>query len=304
MLDTYLWGQVNRISPEAPVPVVSIEKKDERPGGAANVALNVKLLGATPFLCSVIGNDESGRSFLKMLNAYQIGTEGIFSSNTRVTTVKSRIISRNQQMMRFDSETEADLNSGDEKKLLNIIRNTIMREKPHALIFEDYNKGVLTEPIINEVIGFCRKSKVLCSVDPKKKRFFSYKNVNVFKPNLRELRDALKMDHLETDTNQLDKAVDVLKIQLHQQITLITLSEDGIYYHNGAKGSILAAHMRDIADVSGAGDTVIATATLALAAGMPLEYAASIANIAGGLVCEHVGVIPITREMLIEQWNS
>lgn len=301
MLDVYLRGSVNRISPEAPVPVVTVEERDVRLGGAANVALNLKSLGATPLLCSVTGNDDSSKSIRHLLKRKGISADGIFASDNRITSVKTRVLSRNHQMLRYDSELTMDLNAADQQALIKKVKDIITTEKPAALIFQDYNKGVLTEKVITSIISYCKKQKVLTAVDPKKKNFFSYKKIDLFKPNLREIREALNEEINKIDQPSLESIATRLNQQLSNKITLITLSELGIFFHYKGKSGILAAHKRDISDVSGAGDTVIAMITLCLAAGIPLPEAARLANIAGGLVCEHPGVVPITWEMMGEE---
>lgn len=298
MLDVYLRGSVNRISPEAPVPVVSVEEKDERLGGAANVALNLKSLGAVPIICSVTGHDDAAKSLRRILKSYKIDSGGLLQAPNRITTVKTRVLSRSHQMLRYDSELTTDLNKEEEDWLLKKITDIITREKPAALIFEDYNKGVLTSKLISAVIAVCRKNKVFTAVDPKKKNFFSYKHVDLFKPNLREIREALNKEIPDINLASLNNVSVELMQRLSNKITLITLSELGIFYHAEKHNGILAAHKRDISDVSGAGDTVIAMITLCLAAGMPLADAANLANISGGLVCEHPGVVPVTFSML------
>lgn len=300
MVDAYLHGNVDRISPEAPVPVVAIEKKEERLGGAANVAMNLKELDAAPILCSVIGNDDAGKSLLNILKQNKLSSAGITSSSTRITTVKTRVLSKSHQLIRYDSENTHDLSKEDESKLISTVETIIEKEKPEAVIFEDYNKGVLTESLIQNVISLCIKKKIFTAVDPKKKNFFAYKNVSLFKPNLREIREALHHEVTAVTLASLKSVHHELHKALSHHITLITLSEHGIYFSDGKNSGILAAHKRDIADVSGAGDTVIAVATLALISGINLKDAADIANLAGGLVCEHAGVVPVTKEMLLD----
>jgi rfaE bifunctional protein kinase chain/domain len=213
--------------------------------------------------------------------------------------VKTRVLSKSHQLIRYDSETTQDLNNGEEIKLLSVIESIIESEKPAAVIFEDYNKGVLTEGVIQNVISICTEKKIFTAVDPKKKNFFAFKNVTLFKPNLREIREALHHDVAEITLTSLKAVHHELNKKLKHHITLITLSELGIYYSDGKDSGIMAAHKRDISDVSGAGDTVIAVATLALISGMNLKDAADLANLAGGLVCEYAGVVPITKEMLL-----
>ncbi len=298
MVDTYLYGDVNRISPEAPVPVVTIDHKEERPGGAANVAFNIKKLGAIPLLCSVIGRDEAGKSLTKLLKKQKISTSGLISSDERITTVKTRVISRNHQMIRYDSESAFDLNNESEQQLLKVVNATIIKEKPQALIFEDYNKGVLTSNLIFRIIDICRRKKIFTAADPKYINFFSYKNVTLFKPNLRELRKGLNIGIKGISETALNEMAVSLKKRLPHSQTLVTLSEEGIFYHGKKKSGIIPAHKHDVSDVSGAGDTVIAVATLCLLSGLSLEQSAVLSNLAGGLVCEYAGVVPVTKEML------
>ncbi|MCY7410899.1 MAG: PfkB family carbohydrate kinase [Chitinophagales bacterium] len=301
MVDVYLLGKADRISPEAPVPIVTIEKKEDRPGGAANVALNIKELGAIPILCSVIGNDLAGKNLIRILKKNKIDTSGILSSPKRITTEKTRVLSKNHQLIRYDSEITNDLNEADERNLISKITSLISKEKPVAVIFEDYNKGVLTEKVIHETITLCNSKNIFTAVDPKKKNFFAYKNVSLFKPNLREVREALKDDIEDLSRSNLVSISKSLQKKLLQQITLITLSEHGIFFSTKKGNQIIPAHKRNIADVSGAGDTVIAVATLCLACGIDILESVELANIAGGLVCQHAGVIPITKGMLLAE---
>jgi rfaE bifunctional protein kinase chain/domain len=302
MLDTYWWGHVERISPEAPVPVVALDKKELRIGGAGNVALNLVSLGAKASIFSVTGEDDTGRELDRMLNGSGIDTSYIISSNTRKTTNKTRVISRNQQMMRLDSETVADLIPEMEDALLERLKKYITGEKPGVIIFEDYNKGVLTERVIKETIALCRKYNIITTVDPKRKHFFDYKGVTIFKPNLKEVKEALNLLVDEVSLPILNHIHGLLKEQLQHQISFITLSEKGVFFDDGQQGSgIIPSHIRNIADVSGAGDTVIAVASLLYAATANMNLVAGIANIAGGLVCEEVGTVAIDRNRLLEE---
>jgi rfaE bifunctional protein kinase chain/domain len=304
MVDAYLRGTVNRISPEAPVPVVSIDEREERPGGAANVALNIRELGATPLLCTFIGKDDAAKSLLKILQKQKISTKNILFSAGRNTSVKTRVLSRNHQMLRYDMESTADLTAEEENLMVKNIAALITAEKPQALIFEDYNKGVLTASLITKVIRICHEHEVIVAVDPKKKNFFAYKNADLFKPNLREINEALNHDFTDTGLPAMNMVAKALKKKLPHFNTIITLSEQGVFYHSKKESAIIPAHKRDISDVSGAGDTVIAMATLCLAAGLPLAEAAALANIAGGLVCEQPGVVPVTKKMLLQEFKE
>lgn len=301
MLDTYWWGHVERISPEAPVPVVAIDRREQRIGGAGNVALNVESLGAQVSLLTVLGNDEDGLIFRKALQNKNINDAGIFVSENRVTTNKIRIISRNQQMMRLDTEHVEDISPGEANAFYKIIENYILNDKPGIIIFQDYNKGVLTHDLILRVISLCNKLDVITAVDPKRKNFFSYKEVTVFKPNLKEVKESLHWlsDHI--DASVLSEMHNELFNKLNHRISLITLSEKGIYYKSESNGAVIPSHIRNVADVSGAGDTVIAVAALIYAVTKDQYLMAEIANIAGGLVCEEVGTAIINKHLLIKE---
>jgi len=301
MIDAYLWGKVDRISPEAPVPIVAVYKKENRPGGAANVAINILAMGAQPILCSVIGNDRNGEELLRLMQDMGMETGGMISSDERVTTVKTRVIGNNHQLLRVDEEVLRDLSAKEESDLLEKVSQIIEKHPPSVLIFEDYNKGVLSEKVIREVIALCRKKKVPTAVDPKKKNFMAYRGVTLFKPNLSELKSGLRIDMEKTDAGKLSSVT--RDFQQHQdiEILMVTLSEAGVFYSHNGESAIVPAHIRNISDVSGAGDTVISVASLCLAAGVNSLTMASIANLAGGLVCEKVGVVPIDRVQLEEE---
>jgi D-glycero-beta-D-manno-heptose-7-phosphate kinase len=301
MLDTYWWGHVDRISPEAPVPVVALDHKEYRIGGAGNVALNLSCLGASVSVLSVIGNDDDGKSLTALFQDNGINTSFLIDHPWRTTTSKSRIISRNQQMMRLDSEVTTDLGAEDEQTLLRTIERYIVQEKPKALILEDYNKGVLTETVIRDTISLCKKHGVLTTVDPKRKNFLSYKEVDIFKPNLKEVKDGLNILLDDINEKVLEEIHQLLSRKLGHRISFITLSEKGVYYREQQAGRIIPSHVRSIADVSGAGDTVIAVASLVYAATNDPDLMARVANIAGGLVCEEVGTVAINKEKLLEE---
>ena len=301
MLDTYWWGQVERISPEAPVPIVALNRKEYRIGGAGNVALNLACLGAEVSVLSVIGNDDDGSALSKLFTQNTINTGYLLKNSSRITTSKSRIISRNQQMMRLDSEITTDLSTADEDKLIEKVRQYIANEKPQALILEDYNKGVLTERVIGEVIALCKKHDVLTSVDPKRKNFFSYKGVDIFKPNMKEVKEGLNILVDDVNLELLNSIHAALYDKLSHRISFITLSEKGVFFKNEETHKLVPSHFRNIADVSGAGDTVIAVASLLYAATGDVELMARVANIAGGLVCEEVGTVAINKQRLLEE---
>lgn len=299
MLDTYMWGKVDRISPEAPVPIVAIEKKEQRIGGAGNVALNIRSLGAKATLLTVTGSDEEGQILQKMFKEQDIITTYALQSQSRVTTNKIRIISRNQQMMRMDQEITNPLNTEDENRLYSSIQQYILQEEPEVIILEDYNKGVLTESLIQKTIELCHQHGVLVAVDPKRKHFFAYKKVDIFKPNLKEALEGLNIISGEVNETLLHNIHTALSERLEHQISLITLSEKGVFYHQHNTGAIIPSHLRNIADVSGAGDTVIAVASLVYAVTKEVSLMAEIANIAGGLVCEEVGTAAINKDKLL-----
>ncbi len=301
MLDTYWWGNVERISPEAPVPIVAVSKKEKRIGGAGNVALNLQSLGAKVSVISVLGNDEEGVQLIKLLDKNNIDTSYIIKSNTRITTNKTRIISRNQQMMRLDEELTTDLQADEENMLLPAFEKYIAAEKPDVVIFEDYNKGVLTQKIIEKIIALCKQHNIITTVDPKRKNFFTYTGVDIFKPNLKEVKEGLNIISDAINLGVLKELHLLLSEKLKHHISLITLSEKGIFYQQDMEADIVPTHIRNIADVSGAGDTVIAVASLVYAATRQIGLTAEIANIAGGLVCEEVGTVAIDKEQLLAE---
>ena len=299
MLDTYIYGKVNRISPEAPVPVVSVQKRENRLGGAANVALNIAALGAEPILCSVVGDDEDGATFSERLSTRGITEKGIIRSSNRITTVKNRIISGSQQLIRIDSEVDQPLEGIDKKSLIQHLSK--LMEECDLIIFEDYDKGCLDEEIITKVISQANAEGKITAVDPKKRNFLSYKKCTLFKPNLKELKEGLGISVDPTSVKSLKVAVDLLNKNLNATNELITLSQHGIYYQNDDESGAHLAHLRSISDVSGAGDTVISIAALALDAGMTLSQVAELANLGGGIVCESPAIVPIDLERLKEE---
>ena len=301
MIDSYIWGKVERISPEAPVPVVRVTKKENRLGGAANVALNIQALGACPYICAVIGDDSDGENFLSLLKAQGLSEEGLIKIKTRPTTVKTRIIAHNKQIARVDAETERNLSSSNTVLVLNKIKQIIADHRIDAIIFEDYDKGLITEELIDKTVKLSKEMGIITVVDPKKRNFHAYKGVQLFKPNLKELKEGLKIEVDPLNIEQVEQAVNRLKKQLGAKTVMLTLSEHGVYVSSENGNKHILAHKRTIADVSGAGDTVIATAALCLAAGLNEFKTAEIANLAGGLVCEHVGVVPIDKARLLRE---
>lgn len=300
MIDAYLNGKVTRVSPEAPVPIVNFESREDRLGGAANVALNLKALGAKAILCSTIGVDDNGKRMIKLMKKNALVTQGILNSPERMTTVKTRVIGNNQQLLRIDSEESSDINSSDEDLLIQRISQLINTEDIDAIILEDYNKGILTNKVIRTTVALANEKGIPTTVDPKKKNFFAYENVTLFKPNLKELKEGLDLQitYSKTSTADFESAVNTLMHKLKCKKTFVTLSEHGVFIQEKEDRNYVDAHKRNITDVSGAGDTVISVATLCLTAGCSNMEIAEIANLAGGLVCEHVGVVSVDKEKL------
>lgn len=301
MIDAYYWGRVDRISPEAPVPVVQITHREHRLGGAANVALNIKSLGATPVICSVVGDDDKGTVFHELLKQRGFSAEGMITSADRPTTVKTRIISNGQHMLRVDEEHTHPLTTNEETRFLDRCLQLINASDIDVVIFEDYNKGVLTENVIRAVSAKASQEGIPVCVDPKKDNFFIFNNVTLFKPNFKELAEGLKLDLERGNRTQVLAAIDQLEQRLGNAITLVTLSEHGVVIKAGEHHHFIDAHQREILDVSGAGDTVISVASLCLAQRADAYTIATLANLAGGLVCEKVGVVPIEKDRLFSE---
>ena len=298
MIDAYLFGSVDRVSPEAPVPVVSVTEKDNRLGGAANVALNVKALGAKPILCCVVGEDENADILNGLLKSNGLSTVGVIKDASRPTTVKTRVISHHQQMLRIDEENAEVIGADITQKMWDNIRSILESTKVDVIIFEDYDKGLITPELIDNVVNKALSLNIPVTVDPKKRNFSAYKNVTLFKPNLKEMREGLDISVSPVNESTLNSAFEELQKTLNCDSALITLSELGMYISNGEMQKIVPAHVRNIADVSGAGDTVISVASLCLGSGTDLVFATQMANLAGGLVCEKIGVVPVDGEQL------
>ncbi|MEY2918171.1 MAG: hypothetical protein RIS73_1885 [Bacteroidota bacterium] len=301
MLDTYWWGKVDRISPEAPVPVVAVSKKEQRIGGAGNVALNLQSLGASVSVLSVLGKDDDGEQLTKLFADNHINTKYLVYSKDRITTNKIRIISRNQHMMRLDAEQTTDIGAADEERLLYAFEAFIAAAAPDIVVLEDYNKGVLTTNCITKIISLCRHHNILTAVDPKRKNFFAYNGVDIFKPNLKEVKEGLNLLSDEVNLEVLKDIHLQLEDKLKHKISFITLSEKGVFYNDDKMAAVIPTHIRNVADVSGAGDTVIAVASLVYAATKNVNLMADVANVAGGLVCEEVGTVAIDKEKLLAE---
>ncbi len=301
MVDSYMWGKVDRMSPEAPVPIVSVTKRESRLGGAANVSLNIKALGATPVLFSVIGNDEIGKTFKKLLEKRDLSNEGIFIDPQRITTVKNRIISKGQHIARVDEETSDFIEPEMEITIINAIKKLIKNNSIDVIIFVDYDKGVITKNLFNAINNLAQQKGIPTAVDPKKRNFLNYKNVSLFKPNFKEFIDGIGLPLKKGDLKSLKTAAVKFKQKQNFKLIFITLSELGVFISNGVKEQHFPAEIRYIADVSGAGDTVISVASLAMAAGLQSKIMALMSNLAGGLVCEKLGVVPVDKEQLLKE---
>jgi len=302
MVDAYIWGAVDRICPEAPVPIVTVKQRENRLGGAANVGLNLKALGANPILCSVIGNDQKGVAFKQLVLDAGMSPEGLISDENRIITTKFRIIGNQHQMLRVDEETTEPLDDHQFELLDKRILRLFVENEIHVVIFQDYDKGVITPQLIEKVITEARRRKIPVAVDPKKRNFLDYKKATLFKPNIKEVKEGLGVNFDPHNNEQLEMVVAQLQDKLQTKIVLNTLSELGVFISWEDQGmyesQLIPAHRRNITDVSGAGDTVISVAALCLALDTEPRIMAAIANLAGGLVCEEVGVVPINKEKL------
>lgn len=295
MLDIYYWGDVKRISPEAPVPVVEVENEFFRFGGAANCALNILSLGGIPEPIGVIGYDSFGTIFTSLLSELNISSKGILVDEDRPTTAKTRVIADKQHVVRIDKESKQNLSSDLASQIFNQLEEII--DLLDGIILQDYNKGVLDESLIQQIISLAKRKKILVTVDPKFHNFFAYKNVTVFKPNRKEAEDVLG---LKIKTNDdISQAGKILLNKLNADNLLLTLGSEGIaVFEKGKPEKRMPTKARKVADVSGAGDTVISTLTLALAAGADIIEASYLANYAGGIVCEELGIVPIEADKL------
>lgn len=305
MLDLYLNGKVERISPEAPVPIVAVKDRFMRLGGAANVAQNIKAMGAEAILCSIIGDDSKSVDFMKLLDSHELPKNGIVKSKHRRTTAKYRIIGNNAQMLRVDEEDTDNLSEDEYVALCNKIDEILKTEKIDGIILQDYNKGVLTEQLIKHTISVANEKNIPVGVDPKKNNFLAYKNCTLFKPNLKELKEGISID-FKTDTiDGILVGVTALQDRLQCRFVMNTLSERGVLIQEKRSGTALhwhiPAHLRKIADVSGAGDTVLSVAMLCLVCQQDAYNIAAISNLAGGLVCEEIGAVPVNKERLLTE---
>ncbi len=304
MLDEYLEGKVSRISPEAPVPIVDISSRYCRLGGAANVALNIKALGANPILCSVIGTDDKSAAFEQQLHSLNMSDAGIVSSEDRKMTVKYRVLGNNTQLLRLDDEIRTPLNEHDHGRLMGRISALVQAGSVAGIVFEDYDKGVISPRLINEITALAGRYHIPVTVDPKRNNFSAYHNVDLFKPNWKEMKEGLGLKCDKPDDSSI-AAIKAMMEQQHFSMVMLTLSEDGVMLLYREHDAIYSTHMptrvRKVADVSGAGDTMIAVATLALVAGTNPRLMVALANIAGGLVCEQVGVVAVNKQLFLAE---
>jgi rfaE bifunctional protein kinase chain/domain len=304
MIDSYMWGSVERISPEAPIPVVSISGRENRLGGASNVARNIKSLGAEPLMCSVIGMDGNGDEFLRQMESEGMITDGILRISERPTSVKTRIISSSQHLLRVDEEITDVISAEAEKALFTRVKDTCDTHSPDAIIFEDYDKGSITPGLIEQVVSLAKQMNIPVMVDPKKRNFLHYRGVTMFKPNYREMKEGMKTEFDKTDKAVIKGVINKLRKELQVDQVLLTLADAGAVMASEKEVEFVPAEYRSIADVSGAGDTVIATATLCMICGLDLKQVALIANMAGGLVCEYSGVVPVNRDDLLKELKA
>lgn len=303
MVDNYIVGKVERISPEAPVPVVDVTQLDSRLGGAGNVALNIKALGGIPIICSVIGKDKEAEDLKGLLEKEGIYSKALLESDKRKTTTKTRIIGNNHQLLRFDHEVKHDIDTLDSFLLEEHFNREI--ENCDVVIFEDYNKGVLHKGNIQKFIAKARSLNIPTVVDPKKSNFKEYKSTSLFKPNLKEMREGLGLDEGQSDSlDAIENAIALLEKELQNERTLVTLSERGVIISDNGEYYRKPAHIRNIADVSGAGDTVIAVASLCIALNLHPSHIAELSNLAGGLVCEKRGVVPVDKDILLQEASN
>lgn len=302
MVDTYLQGRVERISPETGVPVVSVVTRENRLGGAGNVALNIKMLGAEPFLLTVAGDDEKSEILRTLLKENGISDEGVFIDKARPTTVKYRVANRHNQMIRIDEEATFEINAGLEKQILLKFEDLINRRKPDVIIFSDYDKGLITPDLFRKMNELALKSGIKVVADPKKRNFSIYENIHLLKPNFDEFTEGVGEDFGKQDFDKIERSIMKLITERSIGSVLLTLSESGIFIHDGSNGQHFPATETQICDVTGAGDTVISMVSLAIAAGAGLGLAAELANFAGGLVCRENGVAAVNPDQMLSEF--
>lgn len=302
MIDSYIFGKVERISPEAPIPVVNVKRKEIRLGGAGNVAMNIKSLGGTAILCSVVGNDSDANDLVKLLIDNDLPTEGIIKSNERITTVKQRVLAGSQHVVRIDSEMNGLINADERFQFIK--KANFLAESCDVIIFEDYDKGALDAESIKAIVAFAKSKGIPTIVDPKKRNFLHYQGTDIFKPNLKELKEGLKIDFDSKNLDEIRAAVASAKLTLGVKGVFLTLSENGVFIDFAGETHHIEAHLRSITDVSGAGDTVVSIAAMCLALQLTPKVIAEMSNLGGGLVCEYIGVVPIEKEKLKAEYQK
>lgn len=295
MLDRYCWGTVNRISPEAPVPIVRLDRETVRPGGAANVAANAGALGARVKLVGIVGNDPSASDFRSAVRDLGIEESGLVVSDTRRTIIKTRILAHGQQVVRLDSEDVSPISQTEGEKILKGVRENV--SDVDLVILSDYGKGLLDENIVGRIIEISRAFEKPVLADPKGKHFDKYLGATVLTPNRREAAEACKIE--ESDPNLVQNAGERLLVEFDLDSVLVTESENGMTLFQKGKSSLhFGTAAREVFDVTGAGDTVIACLGVALAAGLPIAEAAWISNVAAGLSVQHIGTVAVPFEEL------
>ncbi|MDP4685862.1 MAG: bifunctional ADP-heptose synthase [Salibacteraceae bacterium] len=304
IVDAYCRGSVTRVSPEAPVPILDIKSREYRLGGAANVALNIHGMGAKPVLCSIVGKDHGAKQVQELMHAQGLSTDGVFKSEERITSVKTRLMSGHHQLLRMDEEQTDFISETDRDTLMAFILTFIANENPDAIIFEDYDKGTIDQNLIEAVMSVAQKVNIPVTVDPKKRNFFHYQGATLFKPNMRELVEGLNLPNLKSREKDLHFAFAKLTERMPVEMAFFTLSADGVFITNGQESTHHTAHKRNIADVSGAGDTVISVATCALAAGLGMDEISYLSNLAGGYVCQFPGVVAISASELRTEFEK
>ncbi|MEO1263158.1 MAG: PfkB family carbohydrate kinase [Bacteroidota bacterium] len=300
MIDQYLLGVVNRVSPEAPVPIVEWKGAENRLGGAANVASNVVALGAKAVLCGVVGKDEESELFYNLLNSKNIDSSLVLQITSRQTTIKSRVIANDQHLLRIDKEERKPLEAEQAKTLIKRVIDYLRSNRADIIILQDYNKGVLTPSVIKELIQLGESFQVPIAVDPKYTNFWAYQNVQLFKPNLKEIKDVIPFEIFETEES-LSAASSFIQNKLASEMLMVTLSDKGLLIHHEQQTRIYPTDVRQVADVCGAGDAVIAIGALGYAAGLEQREIAMLANLAGGQIVEKVGVVTIDKDQLAKE---
>lgn len=304
MIDRYHYGIINRVSPEAPVPILNLNQTQDRLGGSANVALNIKALGAIPFIFGAVGKDNDAFTFFDLIRKELLDEYNIIQDEERPTTVKTRMYAAQKQLLRIDKESTEPLSPLKEQELWLLIKDKINTERIDAIVFQDYNKGVLTPFIIKETIAIARLNHIPVIVDPKFDNFFAYQGATLFKPNLKEIRQQTNFDISPAQIKSLKKAASYIKKRLQHKISMITLSENGVYIDNESEQFISPTLKKSIIDVCGAGDTVLSIAALSMTIDISLEDMGILANLAGGQVCGSVGVVAVSKDKLQEEYET